>query len=524
MSAKSLEIELKFTVSGPTVTRLRAKKIAAFKQVSRAVTQNLRSVYFDTPDLALKNAGISFRVRHVGRAWIQTVKIGTGLTGGLSKPQEIEITVSGPNPDIQSIYDPEVRDLIANLIGEASISPVFETTFKRLTRLFESDDGDEIEVAFDQGKIIAGGAERDLSEIELELKKGRLNALYTLAHSIFSEEPWRFSSMSKAAQGYRLALQDNTSEYRPQKARKSGLADEDTAEDALEKILRSCLKQIMRNAYATFDEDRPEGPHQLRVGLRRLRSALKLFGSMLEPEFAAKLAVQAREIAAVVGDLRDLDVLIDEIIQPCEAVAPSSIDLQSLIAELQKRRETEQARTREVLSSTMFRHFLLSLGQLTETQGWRSSSVPSQKKSLARPARKLAKKALLKSWRRTEQHAALLEQLSIEERHVMRKDLKKLRYAIEFFLPLYDKKQAKPFLKKLKLLQDMFGYLNDVAIAEKIPGLIGPRSARRGLKERAAGFVLGWHQSQADNSWTQASELWHGVAEENKFWMVKHNN
>lgn len=521
MSAKSLEIELKFAVPEASVSRLRTRKIAAVKQKARATTQNLRSIYFDTSNLVFKNEGISFRVRQVGRAWIQTVKVGTALTGGLSKPREFEATVSGPNPDVQAIYDAKIRKRIEDLIGEATIAPVFETKIQRLTRVLTNDEQAEVEVAFDRGKVIAGDAEQDLSEIELELKIGDLETLYSLAAKVLSDEPWRFSSMSKAAQGYQLAQQEAPPATQPEKAGKIVLTNQDSTEQALQTIFRSCLRQITHNAYATLDSDDPEGPHQLRVGLRRLRSALKLFKSLLDPEIASHLNAEARDIAAVAGDLRDLDVLIEDIIEPCRPHAPSSIDLEALVDTVEKRRSVAQNNIRELLSGVRFRRFLLTLGSYTETKGWRRSASTDQKRNLAAPIGGLAKTALSKCWKRVAKHARMLEELSIEERHTMRKDLKKLRYAIEFFLPLYNKSDAKPFLKKLRSLQDMFGYLNDVAMAEKIPELIEPRSSKRSARERAAGFVLGWHQAQATISWGQATMLWQDTAAEKKFWKAK---
>jgi hypothetical protein len=62
-----------------------------------------------------------------------------------------------------------------------------------------------------------------------------------------------------------------------------------------------------------------------------------------------------------------------------------------------------------------------------------------------------------------------LEELSVPERHEMRKAMKKMRYGIEFFGSLYPKDAVKPFLKRMKKLQDIFGYLNDVAMAETLP-------------------------------------------------------
>ncbi len=78
----------------------------------------------------------------------------------------------------------------------------------------------------------------------------------------------------------------------------------------------------------------------------------------------------------------------------------------------------------------------------------------------------------------------------------MRRSLKKLRYLIEFFAPLFPSKDVKSFVKQLKTLQDVFGYVNDVRMAEQLRTIAaehgdGPDCAV------AAGVVLGWHEEKA---------------------------
>ena len=60
--------------------------------------------------------------------------------------------------------------------------------------------------------------------------------------------------------------------------------------------------------------DDTEGPHQLRVGLRRLRSAFLVYKSALESPEMARLSGEAKWLGQEVGGLRDLDVVANDIV------------------------------------------------------------------------------------------------------------------------------------------------------------------------------------------------------------------
>ena len=82
----------------------------------------------------------------------------------------------------------------------------------------------------------------------------------------------------------------------------------------------------------------------------------------------------------------------------------------------------------------------------------------------------------------------------------MRKLLKKLRYIVEFFGSLYKPTDVKPFVMQLKKLQDVFGYVNDVVTASQLEGISDEHCREDRECQRATGFVIGWHASQAATS------------------------
>jgi CHAD domain-containing protein len=123
-----------------------------------------------------------------------------------------------------------------------------------------------------------------------------------------------------------------------------------------------------------------------------------------------------------------------------------------------------------------------------------------------------------KRWKAAARLGARIDDLDLEERHDMRKALKKLRYTLEFYRPLFQRKTMKPFLSKLKRLQDVFGYLNDVAMARGLVRLVGETAGGDADRALAAGFVLGWHEARAARAWQDARALWDDTRAADRFW------
>ncbi len=520
MSKSSREIELKLEVSPQTQDLI--KKITAPDGFtgSRAVNKTLQSIYFDTVDQALRKAKISLRVRKVGGSWIQTAKIGTGVVAGFSNPVEAEHPVKGRAIDFSVIDDPAVVKVLTETIDDAPLFECFETIIKRTTRILTSKaDGSEIEAAFDTGEVKAGRATQALSEVELELKSGSSSALFDAARGLIGDAPFRFSPYSKAERGYRLADGKSDARIAPKLADTISLHTEESVELAFRNVLRSCLAQITHNRQAIQHSDDPEGPHQFRVGLRRLRSAFRLFKPVLNPHTLAPLDAAARELAGEAGELRDLDVLTDEIVAPLTEFAPEGVALDPLIGHLGQLRKDRRSIVKSHLSQPDINRFLFDLASYAEGRQWLDPDNFDQTMQLAQPVQTYSRTALKKQWKKVYKYGARIDELTIPERHEMRKALKKLRYGIEFFGSLYPASDLKPFLKRMKKLQDIFGYLNDVAMAEKLAAL--PVSAGKNAQpiSIAIGFVIGWHEAQSRTKWPHAKGYWQDTRKMPKFWL-----
>ena len=514
MSASNREAELKFELQPAEMDRLRNHAALREVTVGRATTQTLLSIYYDTPDDALFNAGLSLRVRKVGRKWIQTVKQGKALRGGLSTPMELEAPVKGAEPDMAVISEPAIAEELVRRIGEGPLLARFETRMRRTTRVLSVEEG-VIEFALDSGEIVAGERTMPLAEAELELTSGSLGALYTVAARLFDDGPIRFSALSKAARGYRLARGEASDMIESSKGLDHRMDPKMTTEEAFADILRACLDQIALNRLATIAGDDPEGPHQLRVTLRRLRSAFKVFAPIADTPQTHLLDAEARRIGLLVGALRDADVIITDIVQPAAGSVPDGA--RALVATLESRRVKTRAHVVAGLCEPSVNAFLLDLGRYAETRGWLSEEI-DQTARLAGPIDAFASAALERRWKSCTKAAKGLSNLDTEQRHALRKKLKSLRYTVEFFAALAKPKKLKPFLADLKALQDVFGYLNDVAMARRLADIDPGTRADRDPALMAAGYVMGWHQANADHAWGDAKAKWKALEEVAKWW------
>jgi CHAD domain-containing protein len=125
---------------------------------------------------------------------------------------------------------------------------------------------------------------------------------------------------------------------------------------------------------------------------------------------------------------------------------------------------------------------------------------------------------LSKRWKKVGKRARGLETLDVHQRHELRKELKKLRYAVEFLSPLFAAKRVESFVKRLKKLQTVFGELNDAATVKAMFVRREVRCASDPGTQRAIGWVVGANQARADYGWAGAKGLWRKLEDTRPFW------
>jgi inorganic triphosphatase YgiF len=511
------EIELKFMVDKERGRPVWNRAIELGFAGAEPAVRELESIYYDTADKALRKAGISLRLRRDGDRWVQTVKYKRRLNAGLSRAEEFEAEVPGKAIEILAIPDAKARKKVQSKIGDDPIEPVCWTLINRRADVINLEDGSVAELALDTGLISAGDHSVDFCEVEIELVEGAPRALYSLAGKLFPEGGLRFSRLSKSERGYLLAEEGIIDpEPAPRKARSVSLDSEDTVRMAMRATLRECIEQIALNIPVVERTIDPEGPHQLRVGLRRLRSLFMAFGSAADESRLRLLEADARWLFSAAGDLRDIEAVVADVIRPLADANPDEIGFAALISALEREAAGRRAKLRALLADVRTQGFLLDLSLISETLG---DDVDAESEDLDQPLSGFAQKALSKRWHKAKKIVGDdVEGLEIDARHELRKELKKLRYLVEFFGPLYKKKDVGQFLKRLKAIQAVLGDVMDASIARSLFDDAGLIEESDPAMQRAIGWVIGSGKVRARQGWDHAAGLWKDLEKTGPFW------
>ncbi|KMO17562.1 CYTH and CHAD domain-containing protein [Methylobacterium platani] len=458
------ETELKLDVEASDLARLREHPLLAGTWTETELT----SVYYDTPDGRLREAGYTLRVRRDGERHIQTVKARGPAAAGLFDRPEWESDVAGERPDPASFAGTPVAAL---LDGADDLAPLYTSTVTRSVRRLADTGpaGSRIEVALDRGRVW-GPDDRvsPISEIEFELTGGSPQALFDLARTLAADVPLRLGVLSKFERGDALVAGRLG---RAVKAEPVSLTPDMTAAKAFQAVAYACLRQMRLNETVLLARRDVEALHQLRVSLRRLRSAFSLFGAVIEDRRVPGIKAELKRLIEPFGHARNLDVYLGKTLPRERERRPDEPGLLILERHLETERAAAHDAVRAVLESRAWRDFLLDLVAWIESGPWLG---PDNAGAARRdgPARAFATEELERRRRQVKKRGRHLADLDPEARHRVRIAAKKLRYGAEFFAALYDGRKAakrhKVFVEALADLQDHLGDLNDIATAHTL--------------------------------------------------------
>ncbi|HWE76250.1 MAG TPA: CHAD domain-containing protein [Stellaceae bacterium] len=512
------EIEVKLEAPGATAAR-RLLDAPWFKRLEAAPLKrnHLVSVYYDTPATALRREGMSLRVRRIGPKRIQTVKAGPrGACGPFCRHEwEREITGNRPDLDGDSVLDRFSRKKL-----KRELRPLFTTEIKRAAIPVHCG-GSEIEVAIDRGEVRTRRNRRPISEIELELKAGDPAPLVQLAKRIAQATRASYGTASKAERGYALRRSDGPA---PVGAQDIVIDPQMNAGEALTTIALSCVHHFAGNRDAVL-AGLPEGVHQMRVGLRRLRAALSFFKDMLTDAESGRIRRELKWLLVELGPARDLDVLIDESLVPLQQQRADGNTLDALKLELKRRRDACIERARQAVGSDRYRRIVLDTALWATGGGWTNSGKPPIAEQRSRRAADFAAAELARRERKIEKKLKRLAKLDPRRRHKLRIAAKKLRYADEFFASLFDRRRERARLKRhrkaLKALQSSLGRLNDMRAHATMAGdFLRPqrRARKKPQKAFAFGFISGDHHAHARGLIAKAAAAGEDLAALRPFW------
>jgi inorganic triphosphatase YgiF len=384
----------------------------------------------------------------------------------------------------------------------------------------------KIEAALDRGRVEAGDRTLDLCELELELKGGPHQGVYALAKRLAEAAPIRLSFVSKAERGYRLMAGHTAGEAIKQA--RVRLRPGMTTRQAFHEIAASALRQWAGNAGVLAAVRRPEALHQMRVALRRLRTAMKLFETMAADEAYGRLTGELKWLAGELDLGRDTDVLIEETFRPAARRLHSQAGMSGLGERLLKARTKAYDRVIEVLAQPRHLNLVLDMAAWIDCGRWADPADPKHGPLGDRPIEAMAREGLDKLRRQIRKRGKALERLDPERRHKLRIRAKRLRYALEFFAGLYegDKDRVKVMLEKLKGLQDGLGVLNDVEVARgkgqafaEGGGRVAGDSDIEGVQEAyAIGLAVGLRLTGSQDLLAKAARDYDAVMDIKPFW------
>jgi triphosphatase len=504
-SAQAGEVELKLIVDADRLADFNNAPVMIANARNKGARKHLRAAYYDTSDRTLWRERLTLRVRQSGARYTQTVKAELGddpLRRG-----EWEASVPSMTPDL-ALAMPFIPEKIRSDLEVNALEQVFTTDIRRHQRMVEMPSG-TVEVAFDQGMLKAGPRTLPVSEIELELKQGSAAAIYELALRLAEHGPVKPSIRTKSARGFDLAADKPPSARKPGKLR---LEPQIPLDDAFATILRACLRHLMEAMPAAENGSDPEGIHQLRVSLRRLRSAFDLMRSAGSLSKLEALRAEASWLARHLSPARDWDIFQTGTLPTIAKNCPSVTGFDALEQVAEQNRSAAYKTVRQVLADRRCARFVIELGGWIEARGWRSDVPPEGLGQLAEPAINFAGRLLSERHMKALKRGRHFKSLSVEERHRVRLAIKKLRYAVDFLLPMYgQRKSTRRYFDKLADLQEELGAYNDMATTTTLLTGMKEAGADGGT---AAAAIAGWQahamvgaESRLRSAWSDFAKM-----------------
>lgn len=470
-----VEREIKFEIPQHTLAALVAEMSSEGDD-----TVTLHAVYQDFPGRELARAGVALRVRREGDLWIQTLKapgahalervedevvLGPATEGGAPPAADLARHVSrAAQAALRSAIDPAAGP------GMPAVHPVFEVKVLRRRRKIRHG-ASLVEIALDEGELLAAGRKRPVHELELELVEGHVGDLLALARIWRQRWDLCLNTASKAARGNRLASGNlfgpAVGASAPRLPAKVRMGEFTAA------VLDACLAQVMGNASEIAGGGLgDEHVHQLRVGLRRLRTALRDLPSLAVVRGQVETVLV--DVFRGLGERRDRTHVLRTIQPLIQAAGGKPLRIPAAFH--------EGADPGELVRSSDFQDAILRLLASAE----RARSTPGD------PVKRTLRPQLAKLHKQVTQEGRHFTRLSEDDQHSVRKRLKRLRYLSEFVAPLYPRKDVQRYVSAIKPAQEALGQYNDEIMAQ---GLYEELSAT----EPSARFGVQWLQSRRES-------------------------
>jgi CHAD domain-containing protein len=451
--------------------------------------RQLRTTYYDTPDLRLARWGASLRHR-TGEGW--TVKLAGEVLGPLLARQELVFDGPPTQPPDAAV------DLLRAYVRDAQLGPVARLRTIRHPVELRDRAGQRLGELTDDRVVVLDGrrVSRRFREIEAELAEqapdGALDGVVRRLRDAGA-------TPAEVATKYLQALgnpEPGPAEVLVPEIDRNATVGELVRHDLAESVLRL----LRHDPVVRLGED-PEGVHQARVATRRLRSSLRTFRRVLDPDWTSRLRERARWLADRLGAVRDADVLLGRLEGHLAMLEePDAEAAQWLLDRLGKEREAARAKLLAAMREGAYVQLLDELLLAASTPQVLDEGQPAVDVLVPRVAR---------TWRRlrTEVRQAGPDP-SDAQLHRIRIRAKRCRYAAEAVVPVAGR-PAERFAGAVEAVQDVLGNHHDAVVAQE--WLRGAAADAPPASALAAGQLIAAERALADRTRAQWQAAWRNL-------------
>jgi len=482
-------------------------KMPAFEGLGEGISveeptlERYQTVYLDTPDFRLARWGVSIRHRS-GQGW--TVKLPPVIQGDLIVRGEHAF--DGDDP---SDVPPEAVDPIRAYVRTAELRPVVRLrTVRRSIRVRDMEDRQLVEITDDEVSVLAG--RRIAARFrELEVEVGA------------PTPPWLQEEVLSRLRAAGAGDPDPTPKYvravgplgtQPPEIATAPLPSGATAGDVVRRSIAASVTHLIRHDVVMRLDADPEGVHQARVSTRRLRSDLRTFRKLLDPEWTRSLREELRWLGGVLGRTRDADVLLERMRSRIEVIPATERPGASQVVEaLERRRKSAHA---DLLETIRDDRYIRLLDRLVE-----AANEPALLLAADLPAAQVLPGLVRGPWKALRRDVREVGSRPTDPQlHRIRILTKRVRYAADLVEPLLGR-PAHRFAVAAADLQTVLGEHNDAVVAEAwLRGWAA--EGRSGDATFAAGMLAGIERASADRARRTWRRTWRRLdAVDRKAWM-----
>jgi triphosphatase len=278
-----------------------------------------------------------------------------------------------------------------------------------------------------------------------------------------------------------------------------------SVEDTLRHVIGHLAAVLAWHVPIALAGQHPAGVHQMRVALRRMRSAIRAFRPAVDGPALRAVDGRLKALASLLGPARDWDVFLGGLGAELAGALPGDPRMAALLVAARDRRDLAYADLAAHLRGPDFRLLLWDLCALVACAPWQAEDAGA--------VEDFAAALLAKRWRRLSAAAAEVEHLPDAEFHALRLDGKRLRYVAELFAPLWGRKRGRRFLERLAAVQEQMGLANDAAVARALVAPLGPDDGNW-----ATGVAEGWVLARSRRARARAGKAWKALMRAEAFW------